>query len=201
MKIIAGQYKGRNFYMPKGIRPTQAIARKALFDLLGQDLEGVAFLDLFAGSGAIGLEAVSRGAAEAIFVEKDPRCAGIIAENMALLSVDKGAAAASPFGVLQTDAFAAVKLLARQEKKFDAVFIDPPYGRGLAKKSLKTVGAYDILQPNCTVIIQHEKREILPEKQGRFLLFREKKYGSSVLSVYHGEQDGSARTGKHSQLE
>jgi len=72
MKIIGGIYKGRNFYMPAGIRPTQTIARKALFDILGQDMEGVTFVDLFAGSGAIGLEAISCGAEKVIFVEKRP---------------------------------------------------------------------------------------------------------------------------------
>ena len=154
--------------MPFGIRPTQSIARKALFDILGQDLEGVTFLDLFAGSGAVGLEAISRGAAKATMVEKDPKCAAVITENISLLSIEPNEAGAFPYEIVQTDAFAAVKLFARQDKKFDVVFVDPPYGLGLAKKALKTLEGYDILHPNCTVVIQHEKGEILPEKQGRF---------------------------------
>lgn len=184
MKIIGGKYKGRNFYMPKGIRPTQSIARKALFDILGQDLEGVVLLDLFAGSGAVGLEAISRGAAKAVIVEKDPKCIDVINENIGLLSIGPSDSGVLPYEVIQMDAFAAVKWLVRQEKKFDVVFIDPPYGQGLAKKALKTLEGYDILQPNCTVVIQHEKREILPQKQGRFLLFRQKKHGKSILSIY-----------------
>lgn len=184
MKIIGGQYKGRNFYMPKGIRPTQNIARKALFDVLGQDMGGVALLDLFSGSGAVGLEALSRGAARVTFVEKDPKCAGVIAENIRLLSAGAGRAGTVPCEIVQMDAFAAVKLFARQDKRFDAVYVDPPYSRGLAKKALKTLGAYDILHPNCTVVIQHAKREILPETEGRFLLFRARKYGSTFFSIY-----------------
>jgi 16S rRNA G966 N2-methylase RsmD len=89
-----------------------------------------------------------------------------------------------PYEILQTDAFAAIKLFARQERKFDMIFIDPPYGRGLAKKALKTLEGYDILQPNCIVFIQCEKGEILPDQQGRIVLFRRKKYGSTRLSIY-----------------
>ena len=184
MKIIGGQLKGRNFYMPEGIRPTQGIVRKALFDILGQDMEGVVLLDLFAGSGAVGLEAISRGAAKATIVEKDPKCVDVITGNINLLSIKADEAGVLPFEIIHTDAFAAIKLFVRQDKKFDVIFIDPPYGRGLAKKALKTLEGYDILQPNCTVVIQHEKSEILPEKQGRFLLFRQKKYGSTFLTIY-----------------
>lgn len=187
MKILGGKYKGRNFYMLEGIRPTQGIVRKALFDILGHDMEGVILLDLFAGSGAIGLEAISRGATQSIFVEKDPRCAAIIEENIGLLSIHKDVHEIPPYQIVQTDAFAAIKLFSRQNKKFDVIFVDPPYSRGLAKKALKTLEAYDILHPNCIVVIQHEKRETLPEKQGRFLLFREKKYGNTTFSLYKSE--------------
>jgi 16S rRNA (guanine966-N2)-methyltransferase len=184
LKIIGGEFKGRNFYMPEGIRPTQSITRKALFDILGQDMEGITFLDLFAGSGAVGLEAISRGASKATLVEKDPKCAGVISENIALLSIKADEGGRLPIEVIQTDALAVIKVLFRQEKKFDVVFVDPPYGRGLAKKALKTIGGYDILQPNCTLVIQHEKCEILPQNEGRFLLFRQKSYGATVLSIY-----------------
>jgi 16S rRNA (guanine(966)-N(2))-methyltransferase RsmD len=184
VKIIGGQWKGRNFYMPQGIRPTQNIARKALFDILGQDMEGITLLDLFAGSGAIGLEAISRGAAKATMVENDPKCAAVIGENIKLLAPGPNAAGRYPYEVIQTDAFAMIKMFARQGKKFDIVFVDPPYGRELAKKALKTLGGYDILHPNCTVIIQHEKHEILPQQEGRFLLFRQKNYGTTFLSIY-----------------
>lgn len=173
--------------MPAGIRPTQGIARKALFDILGQDMTGIVLLDLFAGSGAIGLEAISLGAEKVTFVEKDPKCAEVISENINLLPIEKNDDGGLAFDIVQTDAFAAIKLFSRQDKKFDVVFIDPPYGRGLAKKALKTLEAYDILQPNCVVVLQHEKKEILPKKQGRFLIFGKKKYGSTTFSIYKPE--------------
>lgn len=170
--------------MPRGVRPTSNIVRKALFDLLGQDLSGTAFLDLFAGSGAVGLEAVSRGSMKVTFVEKEARFAEVIQENLALLNTTATLSRGFHFEVINTDAFAAVKLLARQQRKFDIVFLDPPYGLGLAKKALKTLEAYDIVHPNSTVIAQHDPREILPHTQGRFCRFREKKYGETILSLY-----------------
>jgi 16S rRNA (guanine(966)-N(2))-methyltransferase RsmD len=184
MKIIAGQYKGRNFYMPRGLRPTQNIARKAIFDLLGQDLAGLTFLDIFAGSGAVGLEALSRGASHVTFVEKEPKFAGIIRENIDLLEMPLGKGGYSLYKVINTDAFAVIKVLAREGRKFDIIFADPPYGCGLVRKTLKTLGAYDIVMPNSTVILQHERREILPATEGRISLLRQRKYGNAVLSIY-----------------
>ncbi len=184
MKIIGGKFRGRNFYRPEDIRPTQNIARKALFDMLGHELEGVVFLDLFAGSGAVGLEALSRGVQKVVFVEKDAKCAEIIRENLAFFDVRGDKESPLFYEVINSDAFAVIKVLFRQEKKFDVVFCDPPFGRGLAKKALKTLEAYDIVQPNCIVVIQHEKEENLPDNEGRFRLFRRKKYGSSIFSMY-----------------
>lgn len=174
--------------MPVDIRPTRNIVREAVFDMLGQDLSGMFVLDLFAGSGAVGIEAVSHGAQWVIMVEKDPKCAEVIEENFRLLRAENDAQGSLPYELLQTDVFAAVKFLAGQDKKFDMIFIDPPYSRGLAKKALKTLEAYDILQPNCVVFIQHDKKEILPEQQGRIVLFRQRKYGNTILSVYQTER-------------
>lgn len=170
--------------MPLGIRPTQNIARGAIFDMLGQDMSGLSVLDLFAGSGAMGLEAVSRNAQRVVFVEKDPKCVEVIGDNFRVLRRDHDPLALTDHEVMMMDAFAAIKQFCRQEKKFDIVFIDPPFDRGLAKKALKTLNAYDILQPNCVVVIEHDKREILPEREGRFLAFRQKKHGNSLFSIY-----------------
>lgn len=177
MKIIAGQYKGRNFYRPDGIRPTQSMVTKSLFDMLGQELDGVMILDVFAGSGSIGLEALSRGARHCTFVEKDAKCAEVIRKNTALLGIEN-------YSLINSDAFATIKQLAGKGERFDLVFMDPPYGRDLAKKSLKTLEGYDILQPASIVIIKHEKQEILPKSSGQLSHFRTKKYGGTVLSIY-----------------
>ena len=184
MKIIGGQYRGRNFYMPKDIRPTQSVAREALFDIMGQELTGLSFIDNFAGSGAMGLEALSRGATETVFVEKEPKFADLIRENVGLLNIDHLARTVN-IEVLCADSFASIKALAVKGRHFDIVFVDPPYHRELGKKALKTLDAHDIVHPNSTLIIQHDTKEILPEMSGRFLLFRKKKYGNSYFSIYH----------------
>lgn len=184
MKIIAGQFKGRNFFMPTDIRPTQNIVRKSLFDMLGQDLEGISFVDIFAGSGGVGFEAMSRGAESVTFVEKDPVCARMIEENAQLLFKNLSFEERPNYGIINSDGFASIKTLAQRKLNYDIVFIDPPYSRGLAKKALKTIDAYDIVKPTSIVIIQHEKREALPEESERFTRFREKKYGGSLLSFY-----------------
>src|SRR5580704_10411710 len=101
MKILGGKYKGRNFYMPAGIRPTQNILRAAIFDLLGHDLSGLSFLELFAGSGAVGLEAISRGADTVVMVEHNALNAKTIRENGELLGIQWG----DSFSLIHGDAF------------------------------------------------------------------------------------------------
>ena len=184
MKIIGGKFKNRNFYMPATIRPTQNMLRKALFDLIGQDLEGLTFLDLFAGSGAMGLEALSRGAKKVTFVEKLPDSLKVIEENIVLLNTDLNALSLSECQVLEADGFAAVKEFSDEGQTFDIVFADPPYERGMAKKILKTLEAHDIVHSNSIIAIQHDRRESLPEADGRFSLFRERMYGNSLLTIY-----------------
>ena len=184
MKILGGKLKGRNFFMPAEIRPTQNIIRKAVIDILGQDLEGMDVLELFAGSGAIGIEAISRDANSVVMVERGIKCAEVIRENLDLLGVTKDSELSRKIDLLNSDAFASIKMFEAKKRKFDVIFIDPPYSQGLAKKSLKTLSSYAIFNPNCAIIIEHCKDEILPEKEGRIILFKQKKYGKSLLSVY-----------------
>ncbi len=171
--------------MPAGIRPSQNIVRKAVFDILGQDLKQMEFLELFAGSGAVGMEAVSLQAQKVIWVEKNLQFARVIEDNLRVLNIRSYGNHEHRFKVIQADSFATVKEMFRQGRKFDIVFADPPYGVGLVKKTLKTLNAYDILHPDCFLIIQHDKRETLPEDfPGRFRLIIRRKYGTSYLTVY-----------------
>ncbi len=189
VKIIGGKYKGRNFYMPASVRPTQNITRKALFDILGQDMDGIEFLELFAGSGAVGLEAMSRGAKKVIFVEHDPKCADVITQNLQLLLGASPRDDGFSYELVEGDSFAHIKMFARQKKKFDLIFLDPPYGLELGKKALKTLGAYDILHPNCVVVIEHGADEILPKIEGNLLRFEQRKYGKTFLSIYKQQEN------------
>ena len=183
MKIIGGILKNRNFYMPFGIRPTQNLLRKAVFDLLGEEIEDKTFIDFFAGSGAMGFEALSRGAKSVVLIEREEKNVQIIQENAELL-LSKTSQPLGKLEVIEAEAFATIKDFSRQKKAFDIVFIDPPYGRGYAKKALKTIGAYDILHSTSWLIVQTEKGERLPETEAQLKLERQKKYGTSSLSIY-----------------
>ncbi len=173
--------------MPGHIRPTQNIIRKALFDIIGHDLEGIDFLELFAGSGGVGLEALSNGADSAVMVDRDPKCTDTIRTNMSLFQPENDSQVNDEYNVMEMDAFVAVKFLVKQCRKFHVLFCDPPYEMELAKKVLKTLDAYDILHTNCVVVIEHSKREKLPENTGKFSLVKRRKYGKSFLAVYESK--------------
>lgn len=164
--------------MPEGIKPTQNILRQAIFDLIGHDLKGLSFLELFAGSGAVSLEAISRGADRVVMVEHNDLNAKTIQENCELLGIDLG----ESFRLIHADALATLKRLSEEKKQFDLVFFDPPYGLKLAKKTLKLITARDILHPQSLVIIQLEACEKL-EVPEAFRVLTQRRYGSSYLMI------------------
>jgi len=179
IRITTGIYKGRKIMMPSGIRPTQNITRKAIFDILG-DVEGLSFLELFAGSGAVGIEAASRGAKEATFIEDNSLVLKVLEENLSLMLHTK-------YYILPLDALVAIKRLADDNRRFDIIFFDPPYRKdegSLAKKTLQTLSAYDILAPAGLIIGQHPKKESLPEQLGVLSLLKLATYGNTSLSFY-----------------
>lgn len=194
MRITTGKFKNRRLFMPKGIRPTQNKVRKAVFDILAS-VAGLSFLELFAGSGAVGLEALSRGAAFLVLIENNPECLGVIKKNIELLG-------ARDCILYPKEAEAAIKAFHAQAKRFDIIFLDPPYraeafprpGSGstatshreppLAKKALQTLAAYDILAPDGLVIIQHFSKDDLPEASGDLVLCKRANYGDTALSFY-----------------
>ena len=178
MKILGGKYKGRNFFMPAGIRPTQNVLRAAIFDILGHDLSGLSLLELFAGSGAVSLEAISRGAQEVLMVEHNDLNAKTIQENCELLGIELGGA----FSLLHGDAFTTVKRLSEEKKPFDIVFFDPPYAQKLAKKTLKLLDRSDILHPQTLVLVQCEVSENL-EIPENFNVLAQRRYGASYLTL------------------
>ncbi|MBU1125366.1 MAG: 16S rRNA (guanine(966)-N(2))-methyltransferase RsmD [Candidatus Omnitrophica bacterium] len=179
MRIITGQYKGKKIIMPKGIRPTQDKVRKALFDILG-DLEGVSFLELFAGSGAVGFEAISRGAAEVTLVEYNRDCLLALKKNISSLKLESCT-------LYPLEAEKAIKRFHEENEIFDIVFLDPPYYLGMSKKVLQMLGVYVIVPPTGFVVVQHFKKDELPAKLGVLSLFRKSKYGDTVLSFYRKE--------------
>jgi len=176
MRIMTGKLKGRVIKMPPGIRPTQNRVRKAIFDILG-DISGLSILELFAGSGAVGLEAMSQGAVELILVESDRNCCLAIEKNIESLKV-------SGCRLYPLQAEEAIKMLYKARKRFHLVFLDPPYYTGLGKKILQMLAGYDILAPNAFIIVEHFRRDDLPVTLGALNLFKQSRYSDSVLSFY-----------------
>jgi 16S rRNA (guanine(966)-N(2))-methyltransferase RsmD len=185
MRITAGEFAGRVIQAPKGppIRPTSDQVRQALFNLLGGQVQGARVLDLFSGSGALGIEALSRQAAEVTFVDRSFFCVQAIEANLQALSV-----ATSRCSVIRAEMLTAIRRLAREEACFDLVLLDPPYGHGLARKSLNALLQYAILSPAGLVVAEHDKRDSLPDqiegKSGRLILKRRQRYGDTVLTFY-----------------
>ncbi len=180
MKLTGGRARGRRLRIPRieGLRPTSARLREALFDVLGGRIHGASFLDVFAGTGAIGLDALSRGAARAVFIEADRRAARAIAGNLALAGV------AGSSRIVEGDAEAALFELGRAGERFDIVFLDPPYRTGALDRTLPA--AARLLRPGAVMVVEHASRRAfeMPDQPG---LRRGRRYvhGDSALSVLH----------------
>lgn len=175
MRIISGNLKGRQLKFPKNIRPTANKVRKAIFDSLGDFTKGAVILELFAGSGAVGIEAFSYGASRVVFVDNDISCLRLIESNLKSLNIVN-------YQIHKKDSLECIDYLAGEKLKFDIIFLDPPYGKGLARKSLLRISDYDILVG--ILVIEHHKKEELPEDKGSLILFKQKRYGDTVVSFY-----------------
>jgi 16S rRNA (guanine(966)-N(2))-methyltransferase RsmD len=179
MRVIAGSLKGRRLKTPtwEGLRPTSDKLRETLFNVLGPRVRGARVLDGYAGTGAIGIEALSRGAAQATFIDEDRRAAALIAENLAQCAVTKGyviirASLARGLERLRTDpAFA----------PFDIIMLDPPY-QDSADAELAAAG--EMTTPDGIVVIEHPRRRPAPASIGRLARQRDLASGDSALAFY-----------------
>lgn len=179
MKIIAGEYKGRIIEMPKGIRPTSDKVREALFEIIKNYIEGAKFLDLYCGSGAIGIEALSRGAEKAVFVDNNHSRVSVLKMNLNKLGIP-----VTSYDIYNKDCVNNINMFQRLGISFDIVFIDPPYHMGLAKNTLIGLSCCDILSPNALIVAEVFKKESLPEELGTFKKIRSSKYGDTLLEFF-----------------
>ncbi|MBN1871699.1 MAG: 16S rRNA (guanine(966)-N(2))-methyltransferase RsmD, partial [Candidatus Omnitrophica bacterium] len=161
MRIISGRYRSRLIQMPKRplIRPTKDRIREALFNILGTSVIHASVLDAFAGSGAFGLEALSRGADKVVFVDKEAACCATIGKNLEKLEIEK-----SYYQIMKLDTFEALNLFQRKGIRFSMVLLDPPYYRGIAKKCLIQLDCRDILSQPCIIAVEHYKNDEMPEE-------------------------------------
>jgi 16S rRNA (guanine966-N2)-methyltransferase len=179
MRIIAGELKGRRLAPVKGrIRPTAAKGREAVFSILGTAVFGARVLDLFAGTGALGIEALSRGAAAAVFVEDHPESLKVLCRNLADLGL------ADRTTVWPLPVTTALKQLAGRGEPFGLAFLDPPYGGGDMVAALSTLASLHLLRPGARVVVEHSRRESLPEACGALTRLTVRRYGDTQVAFY-----------------
>lgn len=182
MRVIAGSARGRRLEAPPGrsVRPTADRVKEALFSMLGSrvDLAEAVLLDLFAGSGALGIEALSRGAAAVVFVEQDAAARRLLGANLERCGLGGHGR------VIGQPARAALIRLAAEGARFDGVLMDPPYGRGLARRTLEQLAAGPLLRPGAWVAAEHHLEDRLAEAYGTLRLTTAKRYGKTGVSLY-----------------
>ncbi|MCL6478045.1 MAG: 16S rRNA (guanine(966)-N(2))-methyltransferase RsmD [Peptococcaceae bacterium] len=183
MRIIAGSAKKRLLKVPPGWkgRPTSDRVKESLFNILGSRIIDSIFLDLFAGTGNVGIEALSRGALKTVFVEKDPRAARTIVQNLQMTGLYGNSR------VIARDVYAALTELGSREEieeKFDIIFLDPPYGMGFEVPVIGRVLELGLLSPGGLIIAESSKRVELPSGIMGFPLVRKERYGDTVISFY-----------------
>lgn len=176
MRVVGGQLGGRRLRAPPGdaARPTSDRVRESLFAWLGS-VEGARVLDAYAGSGAVGIEALSRGAARAVFLERGGPSLRALRGNLHSLAVE------ARCRVLPGDAVASIRRLGREGERFDLVFLDPPYASGEAARALAAIVAAGLLAPGGTLVAEAARRHPLPAVAG-LLVLEERRYGDTTLT-------------------
>ncbi|NPV25851.1 MAG: 16S rRNA (guanine(966)-N(2))-methyltransferase RsmD [Firmicutes bacterium] len=180
MRIITGTAKGHRLKSLKGqqTRPTADRVKEAVFNVLNPVIAGSHFLDLFAGTGNVGIEALSRGAEYAIFIDENPAACQVIKENLEKTRLLDRAE------VYRQDARRAIEILSRRGKQFTLIFVDPPYRQGLVEPVLRLIDQNNLLVQAGWIIVESGANEQLPETVGRLSLFRRATYGDTRISYY-----------------
>ena len=180
LRIIAGTAKGHKIKTPKGIflRPTSDRVKESLFNILSGMIAGADVLDLYAGTGNLGIEALSRGAGSAVFVDREPANCSLIRENLIHTKLMGNAR------IIRSDALKAIEKLSGERLKFDIIFLDPPYNKKIIEKALKYIENNDIIKKSGVIAAERDIDEEVPEKTSVLKLVRNERYGDTVLSFY-----------------
>ena len=183
MRVIGGNARGRRLKVPRGktLRPTAARVKEALFNILPHDLSGTKVLELFAGTGNVTIEALSRGAAEAILVDSSAQSGKAIRENLHRLHL------ADRTKVWITPVARALRLLARRGETFDMIFLDPPYEHHWIGATLKIIGEGRLLRETGVLVAEHSIREKVEPSYDSLALRDQRRYGSTLLSFFARE--------------
>ncbi len=187
MRIISGSAKGRKLKSPKDqlTRPTSDRLKETLFNILAPKIYGAHILDVFAGSGALGLEAISRGAASVTFFEIHKEAVRLIQDNVELCGFQKQSR------LIVGDAISKIKtFFPGVDQKIDLVFIDPPYQTGLAEHALEVLSKVSWLKPTVTIVVEHHGKEELPDEISSLKKYRVLKQRDSTITFYGRSEEG-----------
>ena len=179
MRVITGKSRGRKLFAPPGeeVRPTTDNVKESVFSIIQFGIEGRSFLDAFAGSGQMGIEALSRGAKEAVFVDNSRTSLAAVKKNLALTGLQDSAV------VVASDTIAYLRSCRRG---FDIAFLDPPYKKGVLQEALALMP--DVMNKSGIIICEHPAEEILPETVGDFAVKKHYRYGKIMISIYSGKE-------------
>ena len=178
MRVITGSARGRRLKELEGMetRPTTDRVKEGLFNVLQFDIEGRKVLDLFAGTGQLGIECLSRGAASAVFVDRRPDAAALTRENLKLCDLtDRSRVVAGD----------SMEFLKAAQEKYDLIFLDPPYASGLLEQALSDIAGFDICREHGIIMAESPADAVLPALEAPYRLYREYRYGEIKLTVYH----------------
>jgi 16S rRNA (guanine966-N2)-methyltransferase len=181
LRVIAGEYRGRRLDRIEGmdIRPTTDKVKESLFNIICDIVADSRFLDLFGGTGGIGIEALSRGAKNVVFIDSNAKSIKVLKGNLERLNIKDNVE------VFNTDYSTAISKLHKYGREFDIIFADPPYSVGLAQDALKEIEKHNILAQTGRVIVEHDTKDEMPASVGRLNLYRSKQYGNTTLSFYN----------------
>ena len=179
MRVISGKSRGCKLKSPEGLstRPTTDRIKESLFNILAPDLYDCRFLDIFSGSGSIAIEALSRGAKEAVLIDSSDKAMAVIKENLMHTKLSENAE------TMKSDVFAALKVLGSKERKFDIIFMDPPYAAGLYKKVLETIVQYELLADDGYIVAEQSAEDEVQEADG-LENYRIKDYKTTKMAFY-----------------
>jgi 16S rRNA (guanine966-N2)-methyltransferase len=180
MRIITGMFRGRRLLGPRGmeLRPTSDRLKEALFNILAAEIPHSRVLDVFAGTGAIGLEALSRGAQQVVFIESSKAAVKLIRQNLEICGVTSG------FRIIAGDVFTSLRAAGREGFQAEIAFMDPPYNWGPYRDLLELVFACGIAVPSTRVVVEHHRKALLPESGAGFQRERVVKQSDKCLSFY-----------------
>lgn len=180
MRVISGTLKGRKLASFRGrhIRPTADRVREAVFNILNLSWEERDVVDLFAGTGGLGIEALSRGASRVVFVEQHQRSLEVLEKNVRTLALD------GRCEIVRMSVEEGMRVLQRKQRTFDVAFLDPPYGSGLADSALHLLSRSAIMRGGAVIVAEHHIREQLSNSYGLIALSDRRRYGETAISFY-----------------